>query len=226
MQQIVLSADTQSQGMRQPILRFAAFAILMSTSGCLSLPTEPAKDTLFDRDGIDVVLAAADRQAVMIKDPSSKERMCLAPGPDYSVTASRGVNLGVGMGLPVGPKGEQNIGGDVSRGALSLGGRNPGVLIARELMYRACELSMNLNADQVTTLQIYTRFLEAIEKIALSETGAGTASVSAMPIDPRLQPPAVIVPGQPSGPDGSPAGGAGAPATPPAPPGGSTTTMP
>ena len=216
MQQTVAFSGTPMQRMSRPIQWLAALAFLISSGGCLSLPTEPAKDTLFDRAGIDAILASSDRQVLTMKDPTSQERMCLAPGPDYSVTASRGVNVGMGVGLPVGPKGEQNIGGDVSRGALSLGGRNPGVLIARELMYRACELAMNLNADQATTIKIYTRFLEAIEKIALSETGTGTASVAATPADARLQPPAVIAPGQPSSPDGSPAGGSGTPGMPPA----------
>ena len=203
MQQTILPAGARTWGMRRLIPGLAALAILMSTGGCLSLPSEPEKDTLFDRAGIDAILAASDRQALIMKDPTSKERMCLAPGPDYSVTASRGVNVGMGVGLPVGPKTQENLGGDVSRGALSLGGRNPEVLLARELMYRACELSLNLNADQATTLWIYTRFLESIEKIAQSQTGSGSASVSATPLDPRLAPPAAPPSPGGSSPDGS-----------------------
>ena len=221
MQQTILPAGARTWGMRRLIPGLAALAILMSTGGCLSLPSEPEKDTLFDRAGIDAILAASDRQALIMKDPTSKERMCLAPGPDYSVTASRGVNVGMGVGLPVGPKTQENLGGDVSRGALSLGGRNPEVLLARELMYRACELSLNLNADQATTLWIYTRFLESIEKIAQSQTGSGSASVSATPLDPRLQPPSFPSDASPSQPFGSEGpsssgpgmGGSGAPSS-------------
>ncbi len=196
------------------------FVLLVGTGGCLSLPQEPRKDTLFDRDGIDAILAASDRRVMIIKDHASTERVCLAPGPDYSVTSSRGVDVGMGGGLPVGPKQTEHFGGDVSRGALSLGGRNPGVLIARELMYRACELSMNLNADAATTIKIYIRSLEPIEKIAPSETGSGSASVAAMPADARLQPPPVSAPGQPTSPGGFPSDSFGIPSTPPAQPGG------
>ncbi|MCP4980993.1 MAG: hypothetical protein GY935_10920 [Gammaproteobacteria bacterium] len=40
----------------------------------------------------------------------------------------------------------------------------------REMLYRACELSMNLNADTKTTIEIYSKFLDPIEKI--TQTGA------------------------------------------------------
>ena len=210
MQQTVALSGTPMQRISRPIQWLGVLACLISSSGCLSLPTELGKDKYIDRGGIDAILTSSDRQMLVMKDGSSKERFCLAPGPDYSVTASRGVSLGMGMGGPVGPKGEETVGGDASRGALSLGGRNPEVLIARALMYRACEMVMNLNADQDTAIKIYTRFLEAIEKISKFQTGTGTASVVATPADARLQSPRVVAPGQPSSPDGFSAGGSGA----------------
>ncbi len=222
MQQKIVESGQCLRRRRQLLPWLAGFVLLISTSGCLSLPQERVKDTLFDRGGIDAILATSDRQPLIIKDPASLERLCLGPGPDYSITASRGVDVDMTAGLPIGPKGDQHVGGGVSRGALSLGGRNPGVLIARELLYRACELSMNVNADSATTISIFTRVLESIEKIALSETGTGSASVASTP----LQPPPDLGPGQQSSPNAPPSGGAGIPGVPPAQPGGPVAPTP
>jgi hypothetical protein len=169
-----------------PFPRLALVMVLLGTSGCGSLLNGKYTGQLFDRAGIDVVLSPSDYQEIIIKDAGSKERSCLAPGPDVSVSGSAGLNLGIGA--PAAPK--ETIGADVSRGALGLGGRNPEVLIARELMFRACELSLNLNADEATTLRIYTRFIEAIEKISQYQTAAGTESVAATPASSAFQPPA------------------------------------
>lgn len=191
-----------------PIAKLALVMVLLGTSGCGSLGSllnGKYTGQLVDRAGIDIVLSPSDYQEILIKDAGSKERACLAPGPDFSVTASGGVNLSTGA--PTGPK--EAIGAEVSRGALGLGGRNPEVLIARELMFRACELSLNLNADEATTLHIYMRFLEAIEKISQYQTGAGTEPVAATPAIPApsgFQPPAGALP--------SPPGVGGAAATP------------
>jgi hypothetical protein len=40
------------------------------------------------------------------------------------------------------------------------------VLLARELLFRACELSLNLDADAEETRDIYERFLATLEAIA------------------------------------------------------------
>lgn len=218
MQQTVAWFGTALQRIRRSLQWLGVLACLIGSSGCLSLPTEQGKDKHITRGGIDAVLSGSDRQMLVIKDGSSKERFCLAPGPDYSVTASRGMSLGMGVGGP-GSKGEETVGGDVTRGALSLGGRNPEVLIARALMYRACEMAMNLNADQDTTIKIYARFLDAIEKISKFQTGTGTASVVATPADARLQPPGALAPSQPLSSDGFPAGSSGAFGMPPVQPG-------
>jgi hypothetical protein len=63
------------------------------------------------------------------------------------------------------------------------------VLISRELMYRACELSLNINADTALTLQIYERFLRSLEEIAKHQTGAGVAAKAGTAGDTRIIPP-------------------------------------
>jgi hypothetical protein len=158
-------------------LTAVAFLAALLLSGCAGIRSEK-KEQLIDRPGIDVVGAPADRQEIVIKDSKSLERFCKGPSPDVAMTASSGISLGLTAGvLPAGEK----VGDGSSRGALSLGGRSPAVLLARELMYRACELVINTRADPKTAIQIYKMTMDSIERIAALQTGNGTVAKNAAP---------------------------------------------
>lgn len=144
-------------------------------------------ETLIDRDGIDIIVSDAGRRLTFIKDRTATERQCLAPGPDFSRTAGSGVSLG----LPTTTGGAVGIGESQSHGALDLGGRAPALLIARELLYRACELAANINADPATEREIYDKFLAAIVEISKTQVGAGAAALGAEPIP---APPVAAIP--------------------------------
>jgi hypothetical protein len=129
--------------------------------------------------GVVVELRGPGRPALQTgRDGEGDQGNCRSPSPDFAVTASEGVSI---VGLPL--AGGRGIGQDASEGALALGGRNPEVLVAREFMYRACELALNINADAKTTRDIYTKFLQAIKDIAQSQTGTGTAALAGVPAD-------------------------------------------
>ncbi len=163
----------------------ALAAAVLSLASCVTGPaaSRPTEGKFYDREGVDVILSPADTQSVYFKDLGSRERYCRSPQPDSVATFSEGVSVGSPIGAGRG------VGEDFSRGALSLGGRNPAVLISRELMYRACELSLNLNADTALTLQIYERFLRSLEEITKTQTGAGAAAKAGTAGDTRIIPP-------------------------------------
>lgn len=134
---------------------------------------------LFDRDGVDIVTTSSSRQMVMIKDKDSVERFCRGPEPDSSLTSSGGLSFSLPVGI-----GSRSIGGQEQQDSLALGGRNPAVLITREILYRACELAMNINADPEKTLAIYREFLQIAREIAATQTQAGSEAVSSRPAPP------------------------------------------
>lgn len=162
---------------------FAAAAVL-SLAACAtgSAVSRSTEGKLFERQGVDVVLTPADTQSVYFKDLGSRERYCRSPQPDTASTFSEGISLANPL------SGGRGVGEDASRGALSLGGRNPGVLISRELLYRACELSLNLNADTALTFKIYERFLRSLEEITKNQTGTGVAAKAGTAGDTRIIP--------------------------------------
>lgn len=152
----------------------ALASTVLFLSGCAGpqslLYTAPPTEVI-DRQGVDALSQPAGRRTTYFKDHGSIERFCRDTSPDFAITASEGISLGVG---PVG----RGVANDESRGAMGLGGRNPEVLVARELLYRACELSLNINADPKLTLHIYERFLKTIERLAHTQTAAGSAPLA------------------------------------------------
>ena len=148
------------------------FALLLSGCGTvdgLSSIGKNIKDHhLYERSGIDIIVENASLKTTVIKDKDSFERICRSPNPDFASGQTSGVSVGLGQGPTIG----------TSSGAMidSLGGRSPAVLITRELMYRACELALNLQANPDLSKEIYWRFLATVELAIKSQTGAGAQS--------------------------------------------------
>lgn len=130
------------------------------------------QSNVIERDNVNILTNTSDLQMTFLKKQGELERYCASRPSDVADTRSSGVTLG---GSLIGEA--ANIGEGNSESALSLGGRNPAVLIVREMLYRACELSMNLNADTDTSIAIYSKFLDSIEKITTVQTGTGVASL-------------------------------------------------
>jgi hypothetical protein len=137
-------------------------------TGCSSLAPGSSYKQITERDGVDIGLIPASYREVYLSPEGSKERHCRAPAPDFTVQASEQFKLAI-PGIN-----DEELDSGENQSALSLGGRSPLVLISRELLYRACELSSNINADTKTTLSIYQQFLDVLEKIASTQNQQGT----------------------------------------------------
>jgi hypothetical protein len=148
--------------------------------GCAnSSPGSRRSETVIDRIGVDVVASDSTRQLTYLKESGSKERFCRGPGADAITTASQGVSAQIPLrGSSVG------VGEETTNGAVDLGGRNPAVLITRELMYRACELASNTNADGPAERQIYMQFLQVVLAISKVQTGTGITALASEPAAP------------------------------------------
>ncbi len=151
-------------------MRTVYYLLLCSTviisSACAVKTTKPS---VLQTGGISAITNTSDIQITVVKKHGAVERYCAARPSDVADTKSAGVSLTAGLA----GNSSEGINEGRSQGAISLGGRDPAVLIVREMMYRACELSMNLNADSKQTLEIYSTFMTAIQDIANTQTGDG-----------------------------------------------------
>lgn len=148
------------------VVTFFSGCALSSSNSFLDLGTTKV-------GGVDVLSRNSEVELVVFKTPDDTERFCLSPPPDAVSTFGEGV--GFSGTEAVGSEGA-SIGS--SDGALSLGGRGEDILIVRELMYRACEVAMNVNADEDLTVTLYRETLKAVTDILQSSHPAGVNSVA------------------------------------------------
>ena len=154
--------------MKYSILKYGVTVItLLSITGC------SIKNDLFtkeiDRSGIDLIVMEEGSKVTYLKDSRTLEKFCASREIDTTET----FNEGLGLGLSAGGSQEKISGGE-GTGAVALGGRSPAVLITREMMFRACELSLNLNLDSEKTIELYKMFLEYTNKLIQNEHDKGS----------------------------------------------------
>jgi hypothetical protein len=144
--------------------------ILFAVTGCSVTPPKPGITASLD--GIKIYSSTSDMQSSFLKSRNSGEHFCDSRMSDVADTESASVGLGVSV---VGKSESVNDG--ASRGAVSLGGRSPAVLITREVMYRTCEMVMNLDLNKKEALDLYIQTLNLVKSVAQSDTAVGTTSI-------------------------------------------------
>lgn len=136
------------------IQSIVAIMIAVAVSGCSSFKETPPQ--VFQAGGIEIVSRNSEEQIAMFVTPDDVERICLAPAPDAALSFSEGMSVG-----KVGETGGQS--------SVSLGGRTGTVLLARELLYRACEFSQNYTLSKKEAYDLYILSLNAIAAVGETE---------------------------------------------------------
>lgn len=129
---------------------------------------------VIERDGIDAIVLTDDHKVSYIKQQGHIDRICAAVESAAVATDESGFSFGFSaLGK------SERVGEESGRGEVALGGRDPLVLIVREFLYRACEMTNNLNSDEEKTIQVYQMFLDSLEKIAETHPAYGAAPLGA-----------------------------------------------
>lgn len=119
-----------------------------------------------------------EKNLIIIKPEGSTDYICVAPNPDSVMTASASSQLSLTTKF----SGEDADLDKLNLGSVSLGGRSPGVLITRELMYRACEFISNMNLNRQEALNIYQRNLEVLETLLMAEMSRAKVESAEAPV--------------------------------------------
>jgi hypothetical protein len=150
---------------------FILISLLFFVFGCVSKVSPPL---MVDQGQVQIISHSSTQMATYLKQNKDRLWLCKENISDAIKTSHEGVTL-----KGVIPK--ENVSVGDSSGALSLGGMAPEVLITSELLYRACELCANLNADDQLTLKIYKMFLDAIDKTAAAQKETGAKAIYGTP---------------------------------------------
>lgn len=123
-------------------------------SGCNNSTPEPHVSSY---GGLVAFTTTEETETNLIKSPEDLHKFCAARESDAISAPQTGFSLGFGLG---GTK--EDVGTTTGAAALSLGGRDPLVLITREFMYRVCELSLNHNLSKEETIELYKYFIDKL----------------------------------------------------------------
>lgn len=148
-------------------ISFSALALLVA-SGCAANPFEDRIDVA-SAGGLDVITYNSELDVAVQRANGAEGRYCLSPGTDAVPIQSGALALS-----------DRQIGasGAAGDGAATLGGRSPAVLIAREVMYRTCEFSLNNDMTPAQALSLYQQALSTVQAIAAAENQPGTQPVA------------------------------------------------
>ncbi|TVZ56763.1 hypothetical protein OD91_2061 [Lutibacter sp. Hel_I_33_5] len=127
---------------------------------CVSSKNLQHNNLVHDREGIDIAATSPDSRLSFFIKKTANEGYCLAPPPDALLNASNDISGSIKT-----LDNSDKFSDSNSIGATLLSGRTPSVLIIRELLYRACELSVNHSLSKSEVTNIYKTFLEMAEKI-------------------------------------------------------------
>ena len=157
---------------RRSIL-WLAVGLAVAQFGCASHGVHQAK-THVSKHGITAITYPETHRVAFLKRNSDIEHLCAGGGIDAVASSIGGSTIDL-TGI-VGA-GEEKIGKTSETVETGLGGRDPVVLIARELLYRTCETAMNLELNTEQSLDLYKATLAAIQSIAETHSEqAGTAA--------------------------------------------------
>ena len=148
--------------------------VLLTLNGCANHAfTQSFSNQVRTLDGIDIYSEDGERGLMFIMSADTTEKYCLAPSPDAVVSGAEGVGLTV-----AGADTKSTLSNEGQIGTLGLGGRAPSILIAREILYRTCEFSLNYRLEKDEALAFYRENLEALQGLVSTQTETGDVSDS------------------------------------------------
>ena len=157
-----------------PIKKYLLYLCIPLFVGCSSTSLLQRAEIIPDKNIIQVQHDSQNGITFIGWPPNSNLRLCKAPAPD--VLSGQGSSISFAApSLPGATGNTASVGSNFE--AAVLGGRSPSVLIARDYIYRACELSANLNLSKEETLQVYQMFLEKAQAMA-NFTGRNVGSTA------------------------------------------------
>jgi len=152
--------------------KIGVLTVSLFLSGCGMFSSYANKTTLVDRQGIDVVMDHNTGVGFIITDPSVKERICKTPNPDVLAGETKSEGMSIAGLMPSASSGTNSLTESQGFSATTLGGRTPSVLITRDILYRICEMTSNLQLNSEDTVKAYLSALDKITEIIKAQNAA------------------------------------------------------
>lgn len=153
--------------------RMALLAGLFAISGCAGVPISNTMKVT-EVDGLAFMTRNPEIDLVTVSAPSNPVKYCLSVETDAVPTATAGFSI---------TKSGNSISETDSVGAGILGGRSPGVLISRELMYRTCEFISNHRLSDKDATALFRTAMKHVEAVAVADAAEPATTALAVQDD-------------------------------------------
>lgn len=154
----------------------AGICLALFASSC-AIPQRKVKILEINEKESSVVAYPADlRGAYVQKDRSL--RFCAEPAPDVALDSLEKITANLKGTLPQGQAVEGSLATEFATKVVQLAGRTQLVLVAREMLYRACELSLNNTVDTPTVTLLYDKAAKLIEALARADEDRARAQLA------------------------------------------------
>lgn len=161
-----------------------ALAAAVALFGCGG-NQEQARPLVIGKSGLDLVSYTGTTRGAYIWPADGGRHVCAEPPPDLGLTTARELAANLKAAAEaIGGVGAPSIeaGGTakLSSAAIELAGRSQLVLLAREFLYRECELAANFSKDDVRYPVLagqYAKVLEVVQTLANAERDKAAAEL-------------------------------------------------
>lgn len=149
------------QGTRtRMIVATSSLILSFSLAACGSYRPDP----YLNRIRGDVALTStADVSHTILIDTKDGRKVCIQPPADAAFKADRSESADFSL-FAFGGKDQGKIGAKSDTGETQFDGRNPSVLITREVLYRLCEMSINQGLTKEETLDSFNKALSSLSE--------------------------------------------------------------
>lgn len=153
--------------------------LAMPVTGCATNAFQSALD-LQSSQGIDVITRNPELDAVIVRGSGAQAKSCASPETDAVPVDNFGFSGDVDVTTGGTAEEKGAIGLDGGAGTQTLGGLTPSVLMAREILFRTCEFTVNQDLNQADATELFKAALDKVSTLTTTMvTATGTAPTTA-----------------------------------------------
>ncbi len=150
--------------------------VLSVLSGCAT-PQREVKMIQITPQMSSVITYPSDVRGTYVVKDDSALKFCAEPVPDVALESIQKLTANLKATFAAGQPIDASISGELAVKAVELAGRTQLLLIAREMLYRACEMSLNHPAKLSDAMDMYRIVVDLIKNLGLAEKTQADATL-------------------------------------------------
>ncbi len=167
-------AAIRASALQATVLAVASLGFML-LQGC-STPQRQAK-VLQVNPTVQAITYPSDVRGAYVIQREDGVKVCAEPAPDVALDSLQKLTAELSARLAPTEEGKAKVSSELSAKVVQLAGRTELLLLARELLYRACELSNNAHVDDRTVVELYDRVARLVEHLGQADKASAEAEL-------------------------------------------------